>query len=572
MLYLNNKLDVAKNIVKNIIVYIEDIKEYNKNVINLENNASDILKNIQLVNILQTIDGTLHFAEYSKKTIIMFAKYCNIFIDMCELISTLSLNTNLVDNSITSSDTVKELSAKALNNIIVENEIMNKKYLDDETNIISLISDKIVSKLFKENDFNVIEETDFLQITDYLYRIFKNNDSSIRLYAKILQNILNKLQYLSKKTFMYVLINEIEKQKNEQITMVEHATSPSSRIHHKNPLTKRFGLCVATRFEKISKILSLIFNNQITGNIESISKSKKTGFIILTGIAPSAFEYNIDNIIKDEGTARNDNFGINKEMIERFQTIKLISEKNKWKFSIKFINENLSNICVLETINGKDYRILTPWGPSSCYIIKKDMVDKLIEYGQNNATHDRSSKYNNVCITESRKNMFLRKPMHLDVMETQSKDFDINMVQNNLLIRIMNVINEKLIKNNLTHKKILDVLKSPDIVNVFFDEMIKSYDYLLKSVTSGDQQVNTFSYEETFSSYFYSIQTMKIKFMKSIYDTYVRSMPTSEELQNTNQIETILEKNIIKNVENILNGNDNIFNVINFKYIMLSYI
>jgi len=576
---LHNKVSNLKILLNIINNYISKVNQFNKNINNVNDQVIKLSKKINKFQKYDLPDIKLEFILYYKEIMCLYGDYSDIFEMTDKIIEDLHIPDNDLSNiNLMSSDTYKNTTSTMLNNILLQYKMLNKKFNMDENTFISNQSILLTQKLFKKYDFNKIDNGTFIKTLSYMHELYLLNETSIIFYTNILQFILNKLQYLSNKTFMYILINSIEDYKNESLNSnIKSKLKPTIKnkhIHINNPLLNRFGLVYNSNYLNKEQLIKLIFKDKIKVNTDfkKLSQVKNINFIIIFNNTSDVFKYDIDNIKKAElFKPINYDIGVNENLIKQFTTIKQVNvEKNKWNFSMEVINTNPKNEYIILSNykqSGEElYRILTPWVTTNKYRLNNIMVENILNYYNQNNKPDRITNYNNLCIKKSINNMFLSKPMSLDIMDNISKSSDINEIQNDVYLKITNLINTLLFKQKkITNSVVLNILKNDKINELVETTLIEKYSRMVNQLNN----VDDFPEYETFSTYYYHINNLCIKFMKNIYDNYLRDLPDEKDLKSN--INKILDEIIIKNVEFVINGNDNIINIIIFKYLILNY-
>lgn len=551
--FLNKKLKDYKIVLDEIKKYVDIVKKYN-NVSSIVDDQIDIVqKKLDCVKIVLSYKGD--FSAIFKQVIVLTHDYVNIKELLNDIIEMLSIddNTMINSNDFTSSETIKLVTKKLLIRIVSKYNNVEKKYDHEENEFINYICNILVNKI----DYEITNEnTDINTYIEFMDNIYKNKQYSTVLYTQIIKSLLNR--YENNKINYYKLISYIETKKSDSLNT--HLKIKNKNLHLKNPLLKSFELTPQTSYYPLNDIIKKLFPSQINKSLKSVCKRNHVDFIILNTVTPNVINYSIYNILK---TKISDSNGVSNNMIHNMNMISTYGD-SKWDYSIDYITEKENsyeklneNICILNNI-GDYYCVLAPWKESKSFIVKKHTIKHIYGYINLNE-YDRVTNYNNLQINKALSNMFV-KPLTIDIMETHSKVYDINLLKNSLYLKLTNYLFKK-IKDGFSNKKVLDVLNSDELKDIFVDELLSKYDYIIDSVSNYYKSGKKY---ETYLSYVNMIEYLSINFMKSLYDKYVAN------IKNDAPTKTKLKDYVFNLVENVIDGNDNLFNIIGFKHLLIT--
>ncbi len=273
----------------------------------------------------------------------------------------------------------------------------------------------------------------------------------------------------------------------------------------------------------------------------------------------------------------------------------------KWDFNYEIIGDesHADKFYVLETLDNEQYRILTPWDTprtelnhresqsfkpalAANYSIPKHKITPLITYLKNSNQPNRVSSYQTLAAKQMIQNMFLRKPLSLEYIEEQSKDIDMQLIRNEIYLKVMNLFKTIIskdykagasIKNN---SDINDIIHSDDVREIFASTLLNLYSVGVQSNKLREFDANHFPFSELLCSFMLEMDIIVRRFMKELHDGYNRA-PFAKEYfdssadEKSTALTEKLDEILLKILAIILNDKDNIYISLNAKYLLLNF-
>lgn len=592
---IKSKISDSKKVIKLIVEYFEvllpltkdhyeeDISELRKMIKEYPNLQNNIDKKIQLM------EDILKKPNNDENTIgnifDLYHEFQNLNLSLkniCDFLNQPHLHAENIEMS-NLSQTYKLETADFLSKIVLQYNNLNKKHLDNNTIIITYLSDITLDLIIKSKDI--------MKLFTFIQKQFRNNLNTVHLYSYIIQKLIDYLsdQKYELKQIMYKIMDQIEYDKD--YFMIHNINEKPFKTKYSNPMIKRFGLIPVTLSTELSDIIPIMLNKSITGKIDfkSIAKSENCCIIVMQNCTYTPIEYNVQPLLMKHiagKTLQPINYGINDKIIERFQTIKEVLDSKgkkseaKWEFSYEIYGDKESSkYYILETINSKKYRILSPWMFSRSYAIPSHKIKPIVTYLENPYIPSRVSSYQNNSIKQSLKKMFVSKPLDLSSIDEHSKEMDAQGIKTELFLKINSVIKD-IIKSEYangkklkTNAEINDVIHDSRISDTFSSTLLKMYNIGFKTLDAREFDAGKFPFYELLSSYILDLRDSNRKFMKDLHDTYNRD-PINKDILEKNDMSMInqkIEQVLTAAITNQINDKNNIYQSLNYKYLLLNF-
>lgn len=523
-----------------------------KDLLNLLSSAIDTQKFMEQ---LQIIEKTKTNSEDSIKM------YSNVF-TMIEQLSKLLNSLEMIKLDCDLHSETFRMSYKKLFNKIKARYLAFHK--ETEINKI-LISTEIATHLFTE----ISSATDKLKLLEDLRNKYYKSKDLIHIYAKVLQMSIDGFFSLDKQ-LVYQLIAWIEEDKKNALAGYYQTDSKANKSN--NPPQTRFGLLPSTNSMSLKELLPIIMTEEKaiinTINLDQLSKKLKIGFIVLNSIVYTPVEYDVKPLINyDEAVKfiQPQEYGINIKTVERFKTLSSFGNINKWEFSIDFHNRDADRFYILETLDGKTFRALTPWISANRFSVAKFRVQRILDYTQK--TPSKALEYHARCITLATKNMFLGRSLELENFENQLTDVESGQMQSNITEFIINAVDKFIIKEYKNKFKspmdISDILHDPNIGRSFIEAVTKEF---AKDKSRFD--AGKFPISEIIASFSTALQTASRRFVREVHNNYLRNPLKVDEMDKAvEKIHQVLQNS----VELVVKLDDNLFTSNYYKYLILNY-
>lgn len=491
------------------------------------------------------------------------------------------------------SKTYKLETMDLLNDLrVVYNKYM-KKNEDLNVQIIENIA-QLMLMVFKKEHINMNDDSVVLSSLQFIQSLFRQNAQTVSMYANFMQSIIDYAHSEKHHVLTSKIMMLIEDDKSFILQgNVSRARKSQSRknIHVTNPPYKTFGLIPNTDLTTMDKIIGYILKQPFSGKISlpSIAKKESCCFILMTRMTYKPMEYNIRALIDktaSEGLIQEPEYGITQKTISRFSVIKQPKNQlDKWEYKYQIVGNwrslDTKAFYVIETIDKKLFRLLVPWVGGHSYAIPREKIHNLLVYITDDNKPDRAENYHAICQKQAVGNMFMRRAMSTDIMEENSKEVDTQIMRNNLMLKLTQVIEDNINKNYkkgagiIDNTNINDIIHDSDIRDTFQTVILSMYKVGTKITQAQEYSAGTFPFSELLASYVNELKYITQRFMKELHDAYNRN-PLKEEfkLPAEKRLQLIKEKLndvLNKTITLIISDKQNIYTVLNYKYLLLNF-
>lgn len=427
------------------------------------------------------------------------------------------------------------------------------------------ISDALADKIFNE----LSSSENKLKILEDLKSKYYKSKELIHVYARVMQRAIDEL-FATDKQLVFQLIGWVEEDKRHALDNTYQTEAKPNKAN--NPPQSRFGLLPMTSSMALKDLLQLILAEEKTTvdsvNLAQLSKKLKIGFIVFNSILYTPVEYNVRPLVNETDAKeyiQPQEYGINIKTIERFRTLSAFGNINKWDFSIEVHNTDAEKFYILETLDGKTYRVLAPWLSSTRYSVAKFRVQRILDYSAKKVS--KALNYHAHCISLATKNMFLGKALELENFENQLTDVESGKIQSAIADAVINTV-DNIIKKEYKGKittplEVSDILHHPDIGRTFINSVVLEF--------SKDQSrfdAGKFPMSEILSSFAAALQTAGRRFVREVHNGYSREPLKPADIDRA--IEKI-HKVLNDSVELVVKLDDNLFTSNYYKYLILNY-
>ena len=420
----------------------------------------------------------------------------------------------------------------------------------------------------------------------HMQKVFRRKPGVIRLYARIMQDLVDTL-FGESKPLMNKVLELIEDDKDYYLIENEKHTSKKN-IHVTNPPIETFDLIPVTKLMPMAKLMSIVIPKQTNGKIsmEKHANANSIGFIVMHRVVYHPVEYSARELIKptDKSLSQPTEYGVTQKTIDKFNNIKQITEESKWDFSSKIVGDTnkMKAYYIIETLDGANYRALAPWFESNIYSVPAHKLKALIQYitGHNQPT--RISSYQRLKSQQAISNMFLPKKLDLEVLSDMSIHIDMQQIQNALYENVMAVVRRNInakygggltIENN-THMN--EIIHDPDIREQFYQTILKKYNIGTSLTKAQKYSAGDFPFSELLATYIKELRYITNRFMKELHNGYNRDLlndtvfkEPKKEMKRTilDKVEEVIEKAILITVH----YKNNIYSDMTYKFYLLNY-
>jgi hypothetical protein len=456
--------------------------------------------------------------------------------------------------------------------IVLINGILKKHDVYD-SEIIEFLGDRVVGSLAFSNIL-----LEFSKLRSF-YRKYRN---SVSLYAYVSQKILDKLFSGEKfeRVLAFKIMVMIEEDKNFEL---ENSQLTKKYTNLKtNPPQLSFGLVPKTNYLPIGEIIQLAFGQSVSGTavesmFDSIGKTNRLTIVVQKKISQKAAEYFLNNILEKSNYKHT--AGINKDLVEKFTTIKTGKDYSSYKFQLSVYGlpiETDSNILITETIDLKSYRIMSSWSSPSFITDKKNCME-YIKYVKDEYIKKprRAENYNNIMINKMTANMFLKRSVDVKKMSEISQVKEIKFLRNSVYTKMLefyvDIMNKEYNegKNIKDNKDLIKIINDIRIKDLFTEILVKNYYTYLKKNQFLTQSSN-FVFTEVLSTFLANLQIIVRGFIREIYTNSEKYEPKNTLYQKEypviySEIRDIFDKVLKKTLEKIMDDKSNIYQSLIYK-------
>ncbi len=423
---------------------------------------------------------------------------------------------------------------------------------------------ELTIELTHELNFDTLSEELKPEFVDELYEKF---NKATLLYAQIMQGLIRVLFKKDIKKMAKVM--EIVENRKNVLLSLPYKIKPEIKRDN-NPLLSRFGLVPATGMLTIKDILErAAVELQIkTGskNFRELHKNSGCGVILLYKLTTTPIEIRSHQLLYpntqeelEQSAQKESHPGISKELVQKYNTIVELSNKNKkWDFSGEIIHgKTTERYLVVETLDQTNFRVLAPWinAKSGGIILGKFRVERLIAVLENDKIQPtRSTLYNRNLNYATCSNMFLKKPIELNAY---GKFTDVP--SHKLFQNVSLKLTARMTKNwgrtkKLGKMELNDLFHDPEYAEIFKKCIMENYkDICSDDVTNASKVI----FGEIFTSFLIEIERSAIKLMKELHDAYLK-LPAEFEKQECEDL-------FLKILGMILKPHDNIYAALEYK-------
>lgn len=329
----------------------------------------------------------------------------------------------------------------------------------------------------------------------YISFVKKNSGKYVvDLYTKILELSLQSIVGTKQSRDIVLYINKLLETVKDDILETPEHDEMMKTINLKNIkansvqfLIEKYELTPATELLNIDKILKLIgisvAGKTLPAKLDAASrtlsnKKQKFGFVVIYKITNHAFRHTLDPLISEQyihkaGIMDSALAGISEKTIARTNTIQPLEISKGIKDRIDIYDSQFSKTeenfyYVLQSLNGNEFEILTPWGFGTD---RFDMSADLINF--KDPVNSRVSKYNYILNDEICKN--LSDPMVPPlgtIIEMKLEESYWNGVIGKIKNHIIPKLKEMLLKKSeMTSARFANFITSPEVLKIIFTQV-----------------------------------------------------------------------------------------------------
>lgn len=544
----------------------------------LNNRRLLCLKFIDMVNdYLKYLEDFVDIDEYNQKLEDIKTDRTKVT-DIFKLFSDTKQLVDCIDNLI-----------KELKRIKITDDSLTDSFKMDSTSMYRKIDTKFTAfkkdmafddiQLIKELSNEILKQLDGkLNKIDEFRELYHKNRHGVSLYAFVMQSLIDQF-YRSDKLLAFKLMGYIEQDKTMALTVANsHKLNNVSRIKN-NPSQHRFGLLPNLDSMPLKKLLHIILVDEgvpiKTEIIPKLANSLNVGFIIFNKIVYNPVEFNIRSLIEEEIANRYKQpaaCGITDKIIERFNTIRPLAGTDKWDFSIEIHNEKANKFYIMETLNGTEYRVLTPWVKSTKFAVARFRIEHILTHS---TEPSRATKYHSIMVDKSIPNMFIGKLLDLESMEMRYTELESDKIRVLIMDDIVDTI-KKIVKNEYANDiksplDVSDIIHNLDIVNTYINSSIIHY-----AAGTDGYDAGVFNMSEILTTFVVMLQKTGRRLSRELHNRYSRNPLNDRDLSGKKNeryivaVEKITE--IVKDSLNlIIKLDDNPFVHIYTKYLKLNF-
>ena len=606
--------------------YADEDNLLSNSVHNFDQQSAEISANIDvLIKVIEMKSNPLRYNSLINGIFVLYHSVMNYYLGIEHVMSIFDVPQLHADNIDTDrlSQTYRLEVAEFYSSLLLQYHKFHKQHLADDEQLIKYLVNLIHSATMEYTSSDSIQHA-----LKYIQSRFYEYKNTVALYTAIMQDLIDYFYTDGKKEsklIMFYIIDLIEYDKDAFLSNVvnKFKSNVNAVIHLENPALKRFGLIPVTDSMNLSKLVSLITNNQSNSvNMKKYAKEHNACFIIMHHVVYTPIEYNLRTLI-DKNIAKDliqpDEYGVTNKTVSRYTTIQVVGgpdnmdsnklkkscdkncDKNcdkkekkskevssfkKWDYSFEIIgnyeNKLVDTFFVLETLDNENYRCLAPWLVAKNLGIPRFRVKALIQYLTNANKPDRVIGYHSAVMKKATSCMFIKRAMSIDAMEEQSRLIDTQLIKNNIHMNIRLTLEEMIKSQYANGKKILsdtdinNIIHSDEIRYTFINVVLQSYRIGVNSTDVQSYDGGDFPFSELIATFLSDLQDIVRQFMKTLHDGYNREplntsvfkLPIDDKL---NAIEKKFEDVVIKTLSTIINDKDNLYSGLNYKYLLLNF-
>lgn len=453
------------------------------------------------------------------------------------------------------SQTVKHITDIEIQGLIsvTQRDIIleNQKKIQIAYTTLNIDDEQIIETLIQE-----IEPT--LDNIEVAIKLYNKNVRTVYLLRSLVQKTLKQTDKI---TSFKILAMMEEQQKlsiqGESVSVWKH-----KKLHLENPPLSSFDLIPATDSMPLNDLFKLILveeNKPFSGKIMSVAKQLSIGFIVCYHVVITPVEYNINKVLgihtQQDKTANSGisfDSGPNESMISLYNTARFYPA-SKLDYHYEIINESMEKFYIIETLDGQNFRCLTPWISANKFGLKKFRIQSLLDYIHGKQLNE--SNYQALCIKQAIPNMFLSKSLEPESF-TATDQIPTHKIKQEILLKFDKIIPK--IKNNLD---VYHFLHSDKITDIFYKTCLDFY----KELTPNNDR-------EILLTFTVELNQAVRRLSKELHDSFARA-PFSSNVYDEGQDKIAQRISLIlqDSINLVIRDDDNPFVSIYHKHLIMSF-
>jgi hypothetical protein len=595
---IKQKINKLEKLYSDITKYSSEIDKFNSYEIDACMSISDELTEIS--SILQNINKILKSVEKitdfnSIEQLFVLWHFINLVVYKIDTILKELDNISRSDSKQLTyeiTDSQMESICKLYNNITVLYNKYNTSTVKLDIDIMEIL-ENVIQTHDKFSNISIIQNIHLF--TDSV----KKYPFSINLYAFIIQKILLKCIPMGE-SVCNSIIDTVESVKDFIMLESSKYKLNTKTTHKTNPHIKTFGLTPNRQSSNLSDLSKELFgkSTKTDSGLELIAKSQKICIVISHRIINKPLEFNLWNLIDWKHAKpflQNINAGINKKMIDRFNTLTFVNtvKHQKWNFEIKYYGKIDSEyFTVIEKLGDDVYRLLNIYDrESDMYMISgggihktkihKAHIAEFIEYVKNRGIindNTRVSIYHNIQERKILKNLFLPIKFNTQSINMQSQIVDSKYLRHELRTKLTDGFNEiikkeyksgTLIKNT---KDIGKIIHHSNMSNIFNSIIIEQYDiYTFKN----KENVSTFAFSETLKTFLSTLSLLNRNFIRGLHGKFTsysleRTIFSEDNVTKKLYLDKMFTEIIVPVLDKLISNESNVYQSLIYKNSLLN--
>jgi hypothetical protein len=405
--------------------------------------------------------------------------------------------------------------------------------------------------------------------------VAKESMSSTSLFASVMQKCIDFASSdPSRRQLLELAMDLVEVAKDKAL---QHKKNRWPKPAYSIPL-RTYGFLPVTKSMNLKKLIGIFDKgqrtlpktNDATKFLREYAAMSGVSFIVGKKILDHPVEYSASVV----GRKISDT-GITKAIVENFSVIEQL-ESNKWEFgwgvylADKSKDEQSSRFCVLETLDGQNFRMMAPWlkGRWDLPFVRVKSLLKGIETG---IKPDRATNYHALCEQEAIKHMFLRRKMD----EEPHYSIDSQKLQSEVFLRLMNFIQKEANKAKKYNDSLVNhIIHATEIREIFESTLIEFYSEGAKNSDIKKYDAGRARYGELLGTYLAELRQVVRRFMKELHDGYNRNPIDWRKIGEKRGFDIVMKRleDLLMGVLNILiSDKTNLYTTLNHKYFLLNF-
>jgi hypothetical protein len=418
---------------------------------------------------------------------------------------------------------------------------------------------------------------------DYIQGLFRQNKTTVRLYASIMQELVDQLHKARESSAVRHAVRLLDDDKTFflQDVVANRLKGVGRRIQQENPPLKTFGMVPMTEPLPLKTLLAKLTSGVSVSavGLPDFIKKQKACVVSLSRITYRPMEYSVSRLVNPNEAReflQEPGQGVTAKTVQRFGVIQDPFKNKappKWKYTCKINGsyEKAEKYYVIETIDGTLWRALAQWFYGSNPAMTKERVAPLVAYLTEDNKPDRVSAWQKLNQDKALRHMFLRRNLSTDILEEYSAEIDTQSMRNLLFTKISQLFAD-IIKAEFkqgaslkSNTDVNDIIHDERVAEAFDEVVLGLYKTGTASTNASEFTAGKFPFSELIGSYLSALRYINRRFMKELHDGYNRNLPGPDTFAGSDTRRTQAVTGALSEVLH------RTINVLNYKYLILNF-